>query len=607
MAVLAGTLIALGDPRLPIRPHLDTVRDQLRVRDCVERGLCTPLETTAQRDNLFHGPIWMQFLIATRRAGLDAWTQRSAVIALLGIAAAVVDAWVSSTFSASLGAIAAALFVACTLAWTNGNLLYNPAILALPCSLFYAALSGLLASGSLAWAALGGVALCLCIDVHVAGLAFLPWLAVATILAPRRPLVLFVTGMASLAIPATLLSGAVWLNNLRSVGVSVPIFAGTLVAAVAAAAIREWWLVRPAIVRQLLLVFAIGIYFGGSALLLMTLRGWVAYGNYFLFVAPVVALGGAVVLRALLHAALRFAAVEWRHRLSLAAIGCFLVVVALDCRARLQHGIAEQDFTLDDGRRLAQVFNAWDWTYSRLRFALRGPHVDGYDSLLAAIAPFMSRVPDTLRATPDDTVLRIVAADASELPRLRDLGWENVPLERGKTALIGPLHAWIRESDVRVLVDGREWTPPLARAASDGAEMISFSDWDRLPSALPLGASGSVGGDLPPGRVLTVELGIEASPPDTEHRVLMIAGCFASAWTIAGVDGISSEFAADHTSVLLRRVAPHESGAIRFTYARKSEDAAQGWNDLAPLHFVETRPGEDAIVNYLRPFGQPCR
>jgi hypothetical protein len=281
--------------------------------------------------------------------------------------------------------------------------------------------------------------------------------------------------------------------------------------------------------------------------------------------------------------------------------------VALDCRARLRDSTAEQDFTLEDGRRLAHVFNSRDWTYSRLRFALRGPHVDGYDGLLAAIAPFMSRPPDTLRPTPDDTELRIVAMDASKLARFRDLGWETVPLERGRAALVAPLHAWVRESSIRILVDDREWRPPLARDSSDSADTIRFSDLDRLQSALPLGASGSVGGDLPLGRVLTVELDIAASPPDAEHRVLLIAGCFKSAWRIAGVDGIGAELSADGTSVLLRRGAPSESGVIRFRYARGTDDETQPWNDFAPLHFVETRPGEDAIVDYLRPLGHPCR
>jgi hypothetical protein len=88
--------------------------------------------------------------------------------------------------------------------------------------------------------------------------------------------------------------------------------------------------------------------------------------------------------------------------------------------------------------------------------------------------------------------------------------------------------------------------------------------------------------------------------------VSLIAQCFPSSWRIAAVEGVRYEGALDDTAVLLRRTAAHESGAIRFTYTTASNESGQRWGDPAPLHFVETREGEESIAEHLRPFGRPC-
>jgi hypothetical protein len=597
LAILAVTLCLFGHPGVPIRTHLDTVRDQLRLRDCVERGICTGLESTAQHENLFHGPVWMQFLIATRRAGFDPWEQRRAVIALLGIAAAVVELWVSGTFSPGMGILAAVIFVGLSLRWTEGNLLYNPAVLALPCSLFYLGLSGLLAFGSAWWAALAALSLSLCIDVHVAGLAFIPLLATAAVLAPGRSWALLAAATGALCISAAALSASVWVNNLRSLQVSVPILIASVCAVVAAAAIRKWWLARTPIIRLAFFNIGVGAYFLLGVTVLANARGWTPHSNYFLYIAPLAACGGAAVL----HSLLRLAHVSSRGLLLAAAVGLLIYTMVADVWVQRGRTDGSYLFTLEDGRRLAQFLEERGWTYSRLRFALRGPGVKEYGGLLAGITPFITKPPDSLVPTPDDQILRIMSISSSELVRFRSLGWDAVPLERERVALIKPLKAWVREARTRILVDGREWNPaPLPPPAS-----IAFADLDRLADAWPLGASGSRNGDVPHGRSMTVELLLQTEPSDALHAVLLISGCTRGVWRIVRLEGVESDGPSDGTSVFMRRGADREAGVIQFRYD-KPDGSSLDWMELAALHFVETREGEEVATEYLRHFARNC-
>ncbi len=573
------------------------MRDQLRVRDCVERDLCAALETTAQRENLFHGPVWMQFLVATRRAGLDAWGQRCAVVALLGVAAAVVDLWVSETFSAGAGLFAAVIFVRCTLRWTEGNLLYNPAVLALPCSLFYLGLSGVLAFGSAWWAALAAFALALCIDVHVAGLAFLPVLGGAAGLARGSSGTVLAVTASALCISAAALSGGVWLNNLRNLRVSVPILITCACSVVAAAGIRKWWLARDVVLREVLFNLATGAYFLLGVAVLAYARDWPAHSNYFLFVAPLAGWAGGAVL----HFLLRSAGGPLRSAMVAVAAGYVLYMTVVDFRVDGGRTDGAYLFTLEDCRRVAEFLEGRGWTYPKLRLALRGPAVKEYGGLLAGMAPFIANPPETLLPAADDQIVRIISVRSSELGRFRGAGWDAVPLQRDRIALISPLKAWVRESPTRILVDGREWDPP--RLPPPAA--VTFADLDRLADAWPLGVSGSRNGDVPPGRSMTVELPLRAEPSDALHSVLMIAGCGRSVWRISSLDGLEGGGYTDGTSVVIRRGADRDSGVIQFRYD-KPADAPVGWMEVPSLHFVETREGEEAATDHLREFTRSC-
>ncbi len=594
-SIVTATVLLFANPGIPIRPHLDTVRDQLRVRDCVERGICTGLETTAQHENLFHGPIWMQFLIATRRAGLDTWWQRCAVTALLGLGASVVDLWVSATLSAGTGLVAAVIFVECSLRWTDANLLYNPALLALPCSLFYAGLSGLVASGSAWWAVLAAFALSVCIDVHVAGLAFLPVLGAAAALARGGSRTLLAaTGM--LCISAATLSGSVWLNNLRSLQVSAPILAASACSVAAAMVMRGWWLARTASMRQALFNLGTAAYFLLGVAVLSHTRDWTAHSNYFLYIAPLVAWGGAATI----HSLSRLAPTSLRGPLLAATAGLLIYAMVVDSRSTSEKTDGSYLFTLGDCRRLARWFEERGWTYPQLRLALRGPGVKEYGGLLAGMTPFIANPPHGPLPAPDDEILRIIDLSASELVRFRSLGWDTVPLEKNRIALIAPLKAWVRESPTRILVDGREWSPQPPPPAP-----VAFADLDRLSDAWPLGVSGRQNGDVPPGQSMTVELPLRPEPTDALHVVLLMSGCSRGMWRISMLEGVENDGLADGTSVLVRRKGDHESGFLQFTYDKPSGSALD-WMELASLHFVETREGEEVATDYLRQFSHNC-
>jgi hypothetical protein len=164
--------------------HLDTTRDVLIARDCVEGGKCHfegPLSSFAR---LAQGATWIHLLEAARWTGASVHAIEAIVWGLAGIAAGLVY-FLAGDLHGRRGAVAAGVtFAAIVPLLVELPVLWNPSLLPLPSVLFFAAQRTFVQRRSAAALLVAALALGVIVDVHLAGILLLPGL-IAPVLASR--------------------------------------------------------------------------------------------------------------------------------------------------------------------------------------------------------------------------------------------------------------------------------------------------------------------------------------------------------------------------------------------------------------------------------------
>jgi hypothetical protein len=164
--------------------HLDTARDLLIARDCVEGGACHfegPLSSFAR---LAQGATWIHLLEAARWTGAGVHAIEAAVGALLGIAVGLVY-FLERPLGGRRGALVAGFAFAGIVPFLIEHpVLWNPSLLPLPSVVFFAAQRAFVRRRSAGTLLAAALALGLIVDVHLVGILLSPGLIAPVLATP---------------------------------------------------------------------------------------------------------------------------------------------------------------------------------------------------------------------------------------------------------------------------------------------------------------------------------------------------------------------------------------------------------------------------------------
>jgi hypothetical protein len=183
-AALLSAVAWLLYTRVHAPVHLDTARDLLIARDCVEGGACHfegPLSSFAR---LAQGATWIHLLEAARWMGASVHAIEATVWGLTAVAAGIV-CFLSGRSQGRAGALAAGVVLAGLMPFlVDHPVLWNPSLLALPSVVFFAAQRAFVERRSAAALLTAALALGVIVDVHLVGILLVPGL-IAPVIASR--------------------------------------------------------------------------------------------------------------------------------------------------------------------------------------------------------------------------------------------------------------------------------------------------------------------------------------------------------------------------------------------------------------------------------------
>jgi hypothetical protein len=220
----------------------DTARDLRLAQACLHGGSCSRGAWSGAR--LLQGALWIRLLALDLRHGWSTETLHHLLLALDGVAAAVVGLATRRWVAPALAVAAAWFYLAAGLVAIHDPNLWNPSLVLLPLALAHAALLRAVARGEAGGAAIAGAFLALAIDTHVVSAALLPLFLVALLATARRPVAS--SSALVIAMVAVLLLDSLdaWLANARLADEAVMIAgACTLIAIATLGLLARRWLV----------------------------------------------------------------------------------------------------------------------------------------------------------------------------------------------------------------------------------------------------------------------------------------------------------------------------------------------------------------------------
>ncbi len=580
-----GTLycLALGPQA---RLSLDSVREMLIARDCVEGPACPSEGSPSSFSGLVQGGLWIRFLAATRGGGFDSNAVYLLISLATGVAVALTFVWCARHWSLRAAPWASALF----LLWCKGAtalpVIVTQSSAALPAVLFILALTMMTLSGSLFGAGLTGAALYLLAEAHNAGAIAAPVVLAAILLTARKPLQAM-----TVAITVGLL--ATWVTS-----------ASAMQANVTAAPRGGLW--APAVVSLTAAIFVgirgrarlqalppearLGVVLAGlcgwivlAAILLSFGFGHSVEGRYAVAAAMPAAVACAVLLQAALGA----------HGRVIAAViltGVLLVSAGQVIAQRLLlSSTAVPALAMNDARLVAKELERERVGYVDALVRLRGP---GSFDLTAAL-PVWSPKPVDAPETYDDD-LRVLTVDRVRAQEIQTLGWTAVALSGGSVAVFGPISSWLirdhltfcAESAPCIDVNTATWHASVAGQTRFAAltHPLGAGEFKELTSGQ--GASRQ-----------TYELPVRLSGND-EFRIFDITTPSIDdpdvPWRIESATGVAHSIEDEGRRLVLRSSGRRE-GLVRFTRIVERGRHAT----IYPPSYVETGPREQAVRDAL--------
>lgn len=401
-AFIAATWALVGGLHVHASVHLDTARDLLIARDCVE-GLGCGLGAPSSFGGWMHGALWSHLLELRMALGLGFVTLERVTHAMLALAAGLVPVTARMVNRPATG-FTWALWLAATLWLVDHPTLWSPTVWPLALGLVHAAFFKAVATRGWWWWLAVGAALAAATDVHVASGLLLPFVVAGMFGCAARPVLAAVGMMAAFVAVMGVVSPGTAAVNWGQVRGVAPVGVGALAMAVGVLMRgRLAALADAARVRAVAWALC-----GGFGLLLPLLAlgsGHPLSGRYF---APVV-----VPAAILLGAAVR------RRWLRGAAV---VVVVAGYGAYWAEDRWVNGRFRLVEVPALADALYADGRSFAELHGHLRGPQA--FD-LLATLAAFE---PGGRRSDEEDRDVLVVRARRAAVPVRTPAGWAVVEL-----------------------------------------------------------------------------------------------------------------------------------------------------------------------------------
>lgn len=524
------SLIFLVENRLESPVNPDTARDLLQAVACVNGNaeLCLRGPHTSMY-GLYQGSLWVRFLAMMHVWQIPPSQANFIVLGLISLGAGVTAISALRCAGRIAAILAGVVFVALALPVIEYPLFWNPSLLPLPLAVFVWALLEHLRIGQTRTVIIAAFSLALCADLHVVCVAFLPLLAVVTVLNARRPAVAAVLVFVSFGLPLFLLSPLTWTINLvvfeRSAVSWVAAFASPLICT-AGILLRPRWLGLSSGIRMIVV--------------LLCMLSWVAAPvivgrsdmRYLAPVLPAIAIGPAWLLAA---GASRLMLVL---RSSLSAptlvrgrLFGFAVLALLASRVdyeRPMDGGAHGEWIHSDVERTVEMLGKNGYGGLSSFIQVQGL---AYNALASAAA-----LGHQAESQPHEDVL-IVRASAEEIPEDVPDEWKIVELQRQQVAILRPLKSMLR----RDVIDACFVSDAIA--LSPECHQATYENEPKNGGYPPIRVSPRLIDSrlLTPANEVRVELSLVLNTNEVKNAHVLTLIDWQDDWRIESIDGVEFE------------------------------------------------------------------
>lgn len=184
-----GTFALLTVFKLWAHPHLDTARDILIARDCIDGARCSHAGAPSTFHDLVHGALWIRLLELRERIGLGLAALQRIVDLLLAGASAVIPILSVRAVRRRAGLLAWSAWIVLAKLSIGYPDLWGPTLTQVALVLFWWALMTAVSKGD-AWRfAAAGLALGAALDLHVAFAMLVPLTLFVAVATSNRPVV----------------------------------------------------------------------------------------------------------------------------------------------------------------------------------------------------------------------------------------------------------------------------------------------------------------------------------------------------------------------------------------------------------------------------------
>jgi hypothetical protein len=510
----------------------DSIRDQLLARDCTDLGQCHLIGAGTSLPGFQQGAVWLELLTATRLLGGDTTSEKTVVLALLGLSAATLFLVVWRWVRAPLALPATVFFIGALSLDAYPSQLINPSASAFPDVLAAAGLLCYALGGQRRFLIMAAFALGVGINVHVGSLSLAPALVSIGVLARPQPWSGLLAAIAVLLATCFITSRAALLGNLiglASHGRLVPALAGGVVVVVLSAWLGPRFrrlspasragavgciLVLPFSLASLWLVFWQKHSFG------------VTYLHPIL--GPTAVLAGAIVSLPFEIAARWVGAVRWIPTTA-TLIGIAFMAFHREPTQALPAQVSSY-WTLAETRAIATELTKRGWSYEDAVFRLQGRACRDLLVGLSVEAP--PPIPGSSHSSRQLQVVKATGADVTTVAGSHAI----VDLARSRVAVVREIESWLRpEKLVACRAPLGSGQPPVCSDAIP-------KDLDALSPERFLFATrtfpGIHGLDLPPPYIATYEIPLVPGAGESRELALTDQASADCGWRITRAEGV---------------------------------------------------------------------
>ena len=412
VAVAVSASVAIFYAANPAPLHMDTVRDLLVARDCLNGVECTYGVLTSC-EGFYQGTAWVRYLALCLGLGMSIDQIQIGVLALQALSIAIVFAMAASVRSHSAGLVAAAICVLLARLSIEADALWNPSLLPLPVAAMHLALLYFMRTGRARFLLVSSMFTALIADSHATGIALIPSLILLGVLHGKRPLIGFLAAC-GFVLPHMALSPDSFTHNMRIVvsGLGWPLAAvgGSLGLALVMAA-RSRWKRLPFSLQLGLVWLLLAVPFVGGAVFLSGLNYKMIW-RYYTPLLPAFAVGVAVIVDSVSG----FLGRPKRQPYANCAIAVALLVVFIGGVADSRPTDGVEDWTMSESWSLGEhLFDGNEHGISDIVASIHGPKGWSLVRGVASVAPIRGE----FAASPLAELTFVVRAHADQLPAVQ--------------------------------------------------------------------------------------------------------------------------------------------------------------------------------------------